>query len=386
MYAAFVLVPLLLTLQYSLYRWDGIGPSDWVGLRNYVNRAHRPGPARGHRQRVQADRLLLASSRSALGLLVASVMRRVATGRFGTASRTVLFLPQIIPLVAAGIAWKWVLSTIGRGESGPRRHRARRHHAGLARRLRHGPPRRRDHRRLGADRAVHRPAAHRHEQDRLALYESARHRRRRGDARSSGRSPLPSLRQEIGVCITVTMIAALARFDIVYIATGGGPGGSTAVPGLEIYQLAFAAGRSVWRRRLPSCCSSWCWPASFRSSALPGGASRDRPAARGHDRAGCCSCSWSRSRSCPSSASCRRRCSRPTRRRSGSQWPSDPQWGNFVDAFNVAQMPALLSSSVTIVLGRRPDRRRHRDDGGIRDRPPADPGRADPSSCCSCSA
>lgn len=35
----------------------------------------------------------------------------------------------------------------------------------------------------------------------------------------------------------------------------------------------------------------------------------------------------------------------------GIQWPTDPQWGNFVDAFNVAQMPALLSSSVMIVLG-----------------------------------
>lgn len=35
----------------------------------------------------------------------------------------------------------------------------------------------------------------------------------------------------------------------------------------------------------------------------------------------------------------------------GVQWPSDPQWGNFVDAFNQAQMPALLWSSVTIVIG-----------------------------------
>ena len=35
---------------------------------------------------------------------------------------------------------------------------------------------------------------------------------------------LPGLRQEIGVCATVTVIAALASFDIVYIATGGGPG------------------------------------------------------------------------------------------------------------------------------------------------------------------
>jgi len=51
---------------------------------------------------------------------------------------------------------------------------------------------------------------------------------------------LPGLRQEIGVCVTVTVIAALASFDIVYIATGGGPGLQTTVPGLEIYRLAFA--------------------------------------------------------------------------------------------------------------------------------------------------
>jgi raffinose/stachyose/melibiose transport system permease protein len=50
---------------------------------------------------------------------------------------------------------------------------------------------------------------------------------------------LPSLRQEIGVCVTVTVIAALSAFDIVYIATHGGPGNQTMVPGLEIYQLAF---------------------------------------------------------------------------------------------------------------------------------------------------
>jgi raffinose/stachyose/melibiose transport system permease protein len=34
----------------------------------------------------------------------------------------------------------------------------------------------------------------------------------------------------------------------------------------------------------------------------------------------------------------------------GLEWPSDPQWGNFITAFNVANMSALLSSSVLIVL------------------------------------
>jgi raffinose/stachyose/melibiose transport system permease protein len=35
---------------------------------------------------------------------------------------------------------------------------------------------------------------------------------------------------------------------------------------------------------------------------------------------------------------------------SGLAWPADPQWGNFVEAFNVANMTALLGSSTYIVL------------------------------------
>lgn len=35
----------------------------------------------------------------------------------------------------------------------------------------------------------------------------------------------------------------------------------------------------------------------------------------------------------------------------GLAWPSDPQWGNFVDAFTVANMGALLRSSGLIVAG-----------------------------------
>jgi raffinose/stachyose/melibiose transport system permease protein len=35
---------------------------------------------------------------------------------------------------------------------------------------------------------------------------------------------------------------------------------------------------------------------------------------------------------------------------SGLAWPTEPQWGNFVEAFNVANMRALLASSVFIVV------------------------------------
>ena len=35
---------------------------------------------------------------------------------------------------------------------------------------------------------------------------------------------------------------------------------------------------------------------------------------------------------------------------SGLDWPADPQWGNFVEAFKQAQMPKLLLSSLFIVI------------------------------------
>ena len=72
-----------------------------------------------------------------------------------------------------------------------------------------------------------------------ALYESAQDRWRGLVHRvlSDHRPAAPA--HEIGVCLTVTVIAALAAFDIVYVATAGGPGNSTAVPGIQIYILAF---------------------------------------------------------------------------------------------------------------------------------------------------
>lgn len=54
---------------------------------------------------------------------------------------------------------------------------------------------------------------------------------------------LPGLRQEIGVCVTMTVISALASFDVVFMSTQGGPGYSTMVPGVFVYQLGFTESR-----------------------------------------------------------------------------------------------------------------------------------------------
>ena len=38
----------------------------------------------------------------------------------------------------------------------------------------------------------------------------------------------------------MTIISALASFDVVYMSTQGGPGTSTMVPACQVYRLAFA--------------------------------------------------------------------------------------------------------------------------------------------------
>jgi raffinose/stachyose/melibiose transport system permease protein len=237
-YAVFVLVPLLLTVGYSFFRWNGIGPMSWVGLKNYQTVLEVPDLLGTI---VNAFWLVVWFSviPVALGLIVANVIHRVAIGRLGAVARTVLFLPQVIPLVAAGIIWGWLLSL-----------------SGLVNEILTAIG-------LGAltrawlgdfDTAL--PAVGvigvwvllgfctvllltGMAKIDAALYESARL-DGAGWLREFVAITVPLLRNEIGVCLTVTVIAALAAFDIVYVATGGGPGNATAVPGIQIYVLAFS--------------------------------------------------------------------------------------------------------------------------------------------------
>jgi raffinose/stachyose/melibiose transport system permease protein len=54
---------------------------------------------------------------------------------------------------------------------------------------------------------------------------------------------LPGLRSELAVALTLTTIMALRNFDLIYVATSGGPGTSTTVPSYLVYQNAFSTGR-----------------------------------------------------------------------------------------------------------------------------------------------
>lgn len=239
MYGAFVLAPLALSAQYSLYDWDGIGVAKFVGADNFL--------------KVVTDDRLFGSILNAfiliayfavfpivMGLAAAALLKDVRSRSLGAAARTILFLPQIIPLAGAAIAWTWMysqtgvvnqlLTAVGLGS--------------LANPW------------LGNfDTAL--PAvgligtwvafglctvlfASGIGKIDPTLYEAARL-DGAGRFREFTAITVPGLRGEIVVATTVLVIAALNSFDIVYIATLGGPGFQTMVPGLLIYRLAFTA-------------------------------------------------------------------------------------------------------------------------------------------------
>ncbi|WP_427015866.1 carbohydrate ABC transporter permease [Pseudarthrobacter sp. P1] len=103
-YMAFVVAPWLQSVWISFFDWDGIGPSTWVGMANYAE--------------VFTDASLRASVLNAFGfiffytglpLVFGLVLAALTTGvrnRGLGLVRTVLFLPQILPLVAVAVVFK----------------------------------------------------------------------------------------------------------------------------------------------------------------------------------------------------------------------------------------------------------------------------------------
>lgn len=235
-YAGFMLWPLVTAGQYSLYDWDGIGSARFVGFENYVRVFQDPDLYNSILHSLVLI-LFFTVLPIVFALLAASIVRRVG-GRFAAVGRVVLFLPQVLPLAASALAWNWVYSSDGVVNQALRM--------------------------LGLG-AIARPWLGDFDTALPALgfvgtwvgvgfcmvllltgmsnvdtslYEAAAL-DGAGFLRELWSVTLPGIRRQIGVCVTVTVISALQTFDLVYMTTRGGPGLSTMVPGLQIYQLAF---------------------------------------------------------------------------------------------------------------------------------------------------
>src|SRR6202051_403228 len=104
---AFLLLPILVVLWLSLYRWDLLGPLHFVGLTNW--RAVLADAGFGKSLIVTAIFVaIVVPKKTVLGLLAATLLARSlpGTGFF----RTVYVLPWICSPLAIAVLWRWILA------------------------------------------------------------------------------------------------------------------------------------------------------------------------------------------------------------------------------------------------------------------------------------
>ena len=239
-YLIFAFGPLIYTTWLSFFQWDGITVGKWVGLDNYDRVLSDPA-IRSSFVHSLVLIVFYALVPCALGLFLASVMAHSRIRGVGF-FRAVLFLPQTIATVVVAIAWVWIY-----GQNGPINQGLRAIGLGGLTRSWLGD----------FDLAL--PAVGLIgtwvmfglcmvlfvagiQKIPLTLYEAARV-DGAGRLREFFAVTLPALRGELAVALTLTTIFALRTFDLVYVATSGGPGSTTTVPSFLVYQNAFANGR-----------------------------------------------------------------------------------------------------------------------------------------------
>lgn len=240
-YAAFVLVPFGHTFWISFHQWDGITPSQWVGIDNY-RRVFTDPQVRETFSHALVLVGFYALLPLILGLFLVGLLSRMRV-RGISGFRAVLFLPQVVALVAVGVVWRWILAPDGPLNEGLRA-------IGLGSLARPW---------LG-DFTWALPAVGLVgtwvtfglamvllvagvQKIPTSLYDAAR---------VDGAGPvkeffvvtLPGLRNEIVVVLVLTTTTALRSFDLVYVMTGGGPGTSTSVPSYRLYTAAFQTGEA----------------------------------------------------------------------------------------------------------------------------------------------
>jgi multiple sugar transport system permease protein len=104
---AFLLLPILVVVWLSLYRWDLLGPLRYVGLANW--RAVLADADFGNSLIVTAVFVVIVvPAQTVLGLLAASMLARQlpGTGLF----RTLYVLPWICAPLAIAVLWRWILA------------------------------------------------------------------------------------------------------------------------------------------------------------------------------------------------------------------------------------------------------------------------------------
>jgi raffinose/stachyose/melibiose transport system permease protein len=245
-FALFMAWPLVRAVQLSLFEWDGLSLGRFVGLDNYRDVLLDPQLREpfGHALVLLIFFSLLPIT---LGIALAALMSRITvltTGRLRGLGffRTMIFLPQVMAMVVVAIAWRAIYAP-----QGPLNEVLRGIGLDGAARAWLGEP-------MFALPAVGLVgtwvgtglcmvlflaglAKVPRELYEAATLDGA------GPVRQFITIGLPELRGEIAVALTLTVVAALRTFDLVYVMTRGGPGTSTRVPSYEVYRWALEDGK-----------------------------------------------------------------------------------------------------------------------------------------------
>ncbi len=235
-YGIVVLWPLVQSLQYSFYEWDGITAAVWVGFDNYLSFFTDP-VLRSTLGNVLVLIVFFSILPIALGLLSAALI--TSSKRRGMSIyRWIFFLPQVLTSVVIALLFKRMYAPEGPINEALRA-------VGLDFLTKNW---------LG-DFTWALPAVGLigtwvtfgfcmvlfiagASSIAPELYEAARM-DGAGPVREFFSVTLPGLRGQIAVALTLTITAALRAFDLIWITTRGGPGTSTLTPAVALYKAAF---------------------------------------------------------------------------------------------------------------------------------------------------
>ena len=237
-YTFVVVVPTVQSLSYSLYSWDGVGVPKWVGLKNYTSFATDPVIISAFQHTIVLV-VFFALIPIALGLVSAALLSR-ARVRGSGAFRSVIFLPQVLTTVVIAVIWRQLFSfdgvvnraldVVGLGQltqpwlgsftfALPV--------LGLAGTWTT----------MGLCMLLFLSGVGNIPTE---LYDAARV-DGAGIVREFFAVTLPGLIPQISVALTLTLIAAIRVFDIVWLTTRGGPGTASITPAVLLYTQAFTA-------------------------------------------------------------------------------------------------------------------------------------------------
>jgi raffinose/stachyose/melibiose transport system permease protein len=236
LFGVFIVVPMLGAAALSLFRWNGLGTPHWAGASNWIQFAHDPLARQAlivTAKVVVLSWVLQTPISMALGLFTAGRQR------YRSVYATLYVLPLLLSTAGIALMWEALLDPNFGGFTALSRSLG----LGFLRQNWLGNPSLTLYVIIGLIAWQFIPFH-------TLLYQVGR-RQIPGvlyeAARLDGASPaqlfwrvtLPQLRYTIVTSSTLVIVGSLTYFDIIYIMTNGGPGYTTRVLSLDMYQAAF---------------------------------------------------------------------------------------------------------------------------------------------------